>query len=685
MTILELSNLFKEIINKNYPLKTRAASVSKDIYEFLVKNDLFYYDSNKKFINKSTDEIDFNEEFFCDNICRHISFLIFNAYVTWHNKKKYSIEFIDTFNNLINHTLYLGNTFNSNIKNSGEIIKQYHKKSNELSKHLLNLAILFGKYSFAYKYYINCVSTNSYNMGNFATQLIYGIKYKENYYSEFDRRNNFIIITEFKKENQDNNYYKYALKEFYKDLSNQSIEFLYRLRSFVSNDSFEEDIKVINAFDYLKMLINDLKDTFYIKSLNNDCKKYGNYEYAFKGYYDLVYDDNIINTIDTIVIPHIKKIRADYQNGNLDIDNFYSSNDIQIETTERIRKDIYFLRDGLKLFELLNKKYNLNIASNKITNIINELEIFYDEYNRMFLRDSIYDAISSSNANKGMLSDELNRLINKKNDEKFIAELSMLGNIDSTEVETYCKHFFDFLGKYNSYPAMTIEELDNETISYNYSVNGFNHTIDEYYNFIKNNTKLVNAIAMSEKIIENSDYMNSNGDYTCYVVAQIKCIERLIKEILVQKYPNAIYLSQKGVFYGPCNFRRGITLSADNLSNGSMVSERDINNIIEQIPIELGGVTYSMAHALCLNNTNNNYRGIFYITGNTSTMQGRTVTRYNQPAFYKSFIKTTRNGYFHIDQINTYEEALKKSRITAYWMSRIIDEILDINPGFMLN
>ena len=190
---------------------------------------------------------------------------------------------------------------------------------------------------------------------------------------------------------------------------------------------------------------------------------------------------------------------------------------------------------------------------------------------------------------------------------------------------------------------------------------------------IKDNRKLLNIIAGAESIFEQYEALDEitfNADYTNIIVAPIKAIERYLKEILVQKYNNELIPHIINNNYHSCqrylSIRNGTRLSAELLSSNNQYNDSHIdivNNRDEQLyrtingnrvpekfkPFELGTVCCSLRKIF---NDANNLRTIFGYLGSNQNRDEAFLIQ-------KLFIQKTRNGYFHIDTIDTYDEAKK--------------------------
>ena len=230
----------------------------------------------------------------------------------------------------------------------------------------------------------------------------------------------------------------------------------------------------------------------------------------------------------------------------------------------------------------------------------------------------------------------------------------------------------DFFGGCCSVPEMTIAELDNKVPFYNYTDHPYHHSIDEMYKFIKNNKKICNAIAMSQKLIEELGDITIHGDYTFYNVGHIKAVERLLKEILVKYYSHNIYKADKTGKYDNNPILRVPTV-VDDLCK-------------KPTAFELGAVAFAMTHILCIDRSCSisGYNGIFKAPYRVDSYGNYIVSGGCIP-FWKHFVSESRNGYFHIEQIESYEESVEIYRLTSYWLTRIIDEMLDAHPGTALD
>ena len=195
----------------------------------------------------------------------------------------------------------------------------------------------------------------------------------------------------------------------------------------------------------------------------------------------------------------------------------------------------------------------------------------------------------------------------------------------------------------------------------------FLNSVDGEFNKIKNNQELMKAIVSSqifkeefEQDYKSNIYSAMQGDYTIMIVGFIKAIERYLKEVLIQKYPNSIYTFKNQRRGDLFEFRRGANLTADDLSGRrtNFVCERNAKQL------ELGGVVYALAYNL---SQNSSYQGMFKTIENNG--------RYQSCAFNNDFVNRLRNGYLHIHMIQTYDEAIELYEKIAYYFRKSIDEL----------
>lgn len=272
-----------------------------------------------------------------------------------------------------------------------------------------------------------------------------------------------------------------------------------------------------------------------------------------------------------------------------------------------------------------------------------EFRDFFLEYNYRYERNFIRNVIAKS--------------IN----EHTTKELNLLQkhstNLSEEDKEHLVEQFF--------LSARDVEEYKNSMPNYNEISIQLNRNLGNIINKIKNNKVIYDCLAASEYLLLNQKSEAENDslviDYSTFVMPQIKLVERYLKEILVQYYPDQIYKITNKSYLTKIDFKKEnySKLSAEDLSGNStnlcQTTKYSDNSF------ELGSVALALQKIFC---ENKNYRGIFYSQYTPST----------DTKFQKQFIDKVRNGYFHIHIIDSYKEALTLSQKTAYWFVKCISE-----------
>ena len=126
------------------------------------------------------------------------------------------------------------------------------------------------------------------------------------------------------------------------------------------------------------------------------------------------------------------------------------------------------------------------------------------------------------------------------------------------------------------------------------------------------------------------------GDYTNLVTCQIKAIERYLKEVLVTHH------------------RDNIHKTADGHEMRDIRSVKHITNFegVSDLPLECGPAFYALKYAYKVEEIPH----LFTVSRNFDTQ----------------WVQQVRNGHFHIHQIETIADAMKKRTQTAYWLMHII-------------
>ncbi len=260
---------------------------------------------------------------------------------------------------------------------------------------------------------------------------------------------------------------------------------------------------------------------------------------------------------------------------------------------------------------------------------------------------NFYAWYNKSNNMIDYLAELVNEEILEKEELQFEEKIKNLGQLNEQEKKEYCKDFFNFLPEKD---RKSVDDLNNRIWKYSYSdSNPFHHNIDDLFTYIKPFTKVVDMISFSQMMLKKLSVDSNFGDFTCYLVGQIKAVEILLKQVLAKNYPSDIEIKSKDN-----------TITLDLGPNPNFESFR--NKKKEKKNIELGGLNLNFGRIF--SNQNHQYNGIFYPNSNDSP-------------FYYHFVRRVRNGFFHTDTITDIEKAKRLSQECSYWMCRFIDECLD--------
>ena len=367
--------------------------------------------------------------------------------------------------------------------------------------------------------------------------------------------------------------------------------------------------------------------------------------------------------------------KAKYYDANQILNNFEKAYDISKDSSKDVEDKIKkFVSDSKKCIN----QQNFDLSLKKLHILIKDVTDNYRNENG-WSKEMLY-----------LLS-----ILDTECRNPFIEKyFEMIGNVIVERIENYSENNLNFEEKYSFAERFFLNannvESDLSRKVNNYIRNGNFETIvsnTKCVDNIKDNRKLLNIIAGAESIFEQYEALDEitfNADYTNIIVAPIKAIERYLKEILVQKYNNELIPHIINNNYHSCerylSIRNGTRLSAELLSSNNQYNDSHIdivNNRGEQLyrtingsrvperfkPFELGSVCCSLRKIF---NDSNNLRPIFGYLGSNQNRDEAFLIQ-------KLFIQKTRNGYFHIDTIDTYDEAKKRFSEIAFWFKECID------------
>lgn len=272
-----------------------------------------------------------------------------------------------------------------------------------------------------------------------------------------------------------------------------------------------------------------------------------------------------------------------------------------------------------------------------------EFRDFFLEYSHRHERNYIRDALSKS--------------INERTTKELELLSKQSAKLSENDKEFYVKQFF--------LSSKDIEEYKSSIHNYSEIYPILNRQLETIINKIKNNNTIYNCIAASQFMLLNSKIDAENEsliiDYSGLVMPQIKLIERYLKEILVQFYPEKIYKIFDKLNCEKIEFKKECyaNLTAEDLS-GNLDNLASTDNFTSNY-FDLGSTSLALQKIYC---ENKYYKGIFYSKTTPSTYTD----------FQEKFVKKVRNGYFHIHIVDNYKEALILSQKTAYWFIKCICE-----------
>ena len=206
--------------------------------------------------------------------------------------------------------------------------------------------------------------------------------------------------------------------------------------------------------------------------------------------------------------------------------------------------------------------------------------------------------------------------------------------------------------------------------------------VHDIFMAINQNNKICENILSSEISLlklSHSSVVVPSFDYTNYVVGYIKSVERYLKEVLAQYFPNNIHFTDKKgtvskirLLFDTINqndLARQNNLTAEDLSK-----QRKPNNTQNpqaySTTLECGTAFYSLKYALrnyqvpFLSNQNRIYNLLF--NNNVRDSNGCYMNLNN------TWIQKVRNGYLHIDIVDSVQKAMEIRKKTSFWLGYTI-------------
>ena len=640
----ELSTFFSNIIKEDIPINNRPKAVFLKVEGYL---------KDKNLLDKVA--LDFVD------IMHFCVFELVLSHKVYISKPNDAFQFVRQYENISFFTL-AGGAFISggafSMLKQESTRRKRHDELQILAKDVVDLYLTFGYFEDAFRKNSWFINEHSMNLGSFAWRLTHSINLlKKRLYSEKVQQ----AIKDNNCDNFPNDEYfaKLANKKFKEYISKQKVDFLYQLQPYLDDTYLRHSVslRLRNLTDLLIGIVDELekKEALSFISGINDQKLKECCAFLTNNTTKEYIKDNLRKTLSSFIYSLID------QAGEISENDDYSKQHVD-QTIDAIKNSVNYL-------------YKIVSSSNQssIKGLVSQLDVFEKEYLVLLSFENLYDYRSFVGSYKSFFYDLLNECIIKKNEDLFEYQLKKrFEELDDESIEKYCKRSMDFFGGCCSVPEMTIAELDNKVPFYNYTDHPYHHSIDEMYKFIKNNKKICNAIAMSQKLIEELGDITIHGDYTFYNVGHIKAVERLLKEILVKYYSHNIYKADKTGKYDNNPILRVPTV-VDDLCK-------------KPTAFELGAVAFAMTHILCIDRSCSipGYNGIFKAPYRVDSYGNYIVSGGCIP-FWKHFVSESRNGYFHIEQIESYEESVEIYRLTSYWLTRVIDEMLDAHPGTALD
>lgn len=231
--------------------------------------------------------------------------------------------------------------------------------------------------------------------------------------------------------------------------------------------------------------------------------------------------------------------------------------------------------------------------------------------------------------------------------EQYVTDLmkGRLGLLDSASVDENCRRFFDD----------------------NYDMGQKITNIEPLLQKLENKENIKKILSTGEILVlpyKDLDDDILKGDLTGLVVCQIKAVERYLKEIIVQyakKENKDIVLDDKKILLvrkGSMGYR--FCVRVDENTSALNLSDSTRKN---SFSVEIGPCIEYIGSVPSISRFNGDIRSIFNPVARKS-------------ALYNNWVREIRNKHMHVLPIESLKEAKEKLAKTAYWLLRIIDELI---------
>lgn len=337
---------------------------------------------------------------------------------------------------------------------------------------------------------------------------------------------------------------------------------------------------------------------------------------------------------------------------------------IKSTSKETIKSILYSLTPLIKTlndcFLMLNDKYISLPFTPPKEELNNEaryyLSILIREYGRLI--DPQYET-SDINYQQFLLS--IKEVLDKKYEE-FERKLSELSG--SLSLEEKKKILFNFLKLgYDNTNSINVKNYRFNNIS------NIDLHIEKCVDKVVNNEILLNQIVGGEKLNERINFSELEADYTFMVTAQIKSIERFVKEAILKHLGDKYYIDYQYDKETRQTKTKKYLIQKNRTLDSFSKSERTIYDcngkkidIFNPLNVELGNINYYLKNSI----KDKDINVIFENVSNYSIFN---------LDFNNEFIQKVRNGHFHVTVINNLSEAQYYRCETAFWLLCVLTEL----------
>ncbi|MBO4695262.1 MAG: hypothetical protein J5656_05015 [Clostridia bacterium] len=319
---------------------------------------------------------------------------------------------------------------------------------------------------------------------------------------------------------------------------------------------------------------------------------------------------------------------------------------------EDAKEFIRIIRCFVEKYNKLNKEKCEKAGKDKLDlyYVVEKLKMIFKQENKLEFVDEILNSVECE-------------LQNREN--TYVKSILCLSSDCSNESkEDILRNFFKL-----GYSKTDNSDIRNSKFG---NIVDLDYLIDKTINKIINNDILVNQIISGENLFKKMDEMNISiddelkGDYTFFVAAQIKSIERFIKESILKNLSGeTLYTSNNS--YLVCNNKNLDELTESDALYKVELGSLDImlnNRLIEES--SNNQIQYIFEEEIRKNINNS----VFYYWDPKYDINGKHHT-----AFYTCFVHAVRNGHFHTSYIDSIADAKKMRENTAFWLMCVIDEL----------